>query len=499
MKGFEEGYSFLAKNAGALYSANVGREYVSDVNAEVSKLVNDLNAFKGYETKVGALKGDIAEFWHSDSFNISAVLKGSDSRTFVDRSHDFASADITSNFGDKYGLKYYQNGAESAKAQSVSFFQRFKEYKGPDDFEEFLKKRGYTDVEDILHKPIYQGQKRLIPSDQLEETIKWLEQKIAKEETIRPEQVQRYKDTLEMLCDRIDDGKGVQSKTLTKEEAEHLARLAKEGKIDAKELNMTAQELITYEYILEQSFQAGLTSATISLVLKLAPELLKTIEYLIENGAIDSDRFKELGLAALDGSAQGFFCGSVSAALTIACKAGHLGTSMTSVSPSVIGAVTAIVYNTIFNSMKVVAGKMTRQELTNELIRQMIVSTCSLVGAGITQSFIEIPVLGFMLGSFVGSAVGSFVYDFGYSAVLSFCVDTGFTMFGLVEQNYKIPDEVLERLGIKLFDYEKYNYQKYDYKKYNFKQYKFKKHQYAEYDIVLLRRGVIGVNRIGYV
>ena len=63
-----------------------------------------------------------------NTFNIKAALEGSDHRAFVDRSHDFASTDVSTNFGHKYGLKFYGDGQASAKAQSISVFQRFKEY-----------------------------------------------------------------------------------------------------------------------------------------------------------------------------------------------------------------------------------------------------------------------------------------------------------------------------------------------------------------------------------
>ena len=428
MKGFEEGYAHFAENSSALYSAGMGEEYVNCVKTETYRLLTDLQELGKYKTNIAQLKGDVAEFWHADTHNINAALNGSKNRAFVDRSHDFASADITTNYGDRFGLKYYKSASESAKEQSVTFYQRFKEYKGPLDFEEYLRERGYTELEGILHKPIYEGQKRLIPSDQFEDAVKWLTEKIAKEKEIRPEQVHRYKETLRLLCDRIIDDEGITSEPLTKARAEELAEWAKEGSIDAGKLHMTPDELITYDYIMSQAFKAGLTSATISVVLKLAPELLKTIEYLIQNGTIDKEHFKTMGFAALEGSLQGFLCGSISSALTITCCAGKLGIAAESIHPSVIGAVTAIVYNTMINSFRVATGKMTARELTDELVRQMFVSGCSLIGAGLTQSVIEIPVLGFMLGNFIGSVVGSFAYDLGYSAVLSFCVDTGFTM-----------------------------------------------------------------------
>lgn len=88
------------------------------------------------------LKGDVAEFWHSGTFNIKAALDGSDHRAFVDRSHDFASTDISTNFGDRYGLKFYSDGQASAKAQAVSIFNASKNIKAPaekTDWKSFYK------------------------------------------------------------------------------------------------------------------------------------------------------------------------------------------------------------------------------------------------------------------------------------------------------------------------------------------------------------------------
>ena len=161
MVGFEEGYKFFVDNSSAIVGAEMSGSYVGAVNDEINKLVSNLNSFEGFNTSSKMLKGDIAEFWHSGTFNIKAVVEGSDHRTFVDRSHDFASADISSNFGDRYGLKFYGDGQASAKAQSISIFQRFKEYQssgGKDGLEKFLSDRGFDDIDTILNDPIYSGQ-----------------------------------------------------------------------------------------------------------------------------------------------------------------------------------------------------------------------------------------------------------------------------------------------------------------------------------------------------
>ncbi len=66
-------------------------------------------------------------------------------------------------------MKYYKTGADSAKQQAKSVFERFNEYKsagGKDPLNVFLEKRGFTD-DSVLHDPIYCGQVRVIPADQL--------------------------------------------------------------------------------------------------------------------------------------------------------------------------------------------------------------------------------------------------------------------------------------------------------------------------------------------
>ena len=341
MVGFEEGYAFCTRSSGSLFASLEGKRYVQTVDSEIDKLVDDLNSMKGSNTDIAALKGDVAEFWHAGTFNIDAALDGSSDRAYVERDHGFASVDVSTNFGKKYGLKYYKSGSESAKQQAKSVFERFSEYKasgGVDDLDTFLAKRGFGD-DTVLNDPIYSGQLRLIPSDQMDEAVSWLERKIAVESSKRPEQVQRYRETLDLLRTKIEDNKGHQSIPLSKKEAEELARLAKEGGIDPSKLVLTTEELIRFEHILKQAFKAGLTSATIAMVLRTAPEIIGAIEYLIKNGEVDPEQLKKVGFSALTGSGEGFICGSVSAALTACCQSGLLGEALNSVDPTVIGMV----------------------------------------------------------------------------------------------------------------------------------------------------------------
>ena len=150
----------------------------------------------------------------------------------------FGSVDVSGkNIELDAGLKYYKNGVESAKQQAKSVFEAYKKYQsggGKETLEEYLKNRNYQD-DSVLNDAVYSGQIRVIPADQLTEATKWLERKIAEEGSKRPEQVERYRETLKLLKDRISDNHGNESIPLSEEDAKKLAQLAKEGKINPEE------------------------------------------------------------------------------------------------------------------------------------------------------------------------------------------------------------------------------------------------------------------------
>ena len=133
------------------------------------------------------------------------------------------------------------------------------------------------------------------------------------------------------------------------------------------------------------------------------------------------------------------------------------------------------------------------------MVKEMYVSALSYSMGAIMQAVIEIPVLGFMIGSFVGSCIGTFTYNGGYKATLSFCIDTGFTMFGLVDQDYSMPQEVLEEIGIETFYYDTFEAEKFEPDTFDFDSFSADSFEPDTLDIIFLRRGVIGVSKVGYV
>lgn len=93
-----------------------------------------------------------------------------------------------------------------------------------------------------------------------------------------------------------------------------------------------------------------------------------------------------------------------------------------------------------------------RDQMGAAFVDTVIVSGGYLLGAhigGIIGQALgfELPVVGYLLGSLIGTAF-CVVYNIGKKKLISFCVDTGFTCFGLVEQNYSLPEDVLHELGV---------------------------------------------------
>jgi len=503
--GFEEGFEFFENNASAFIGVNEGGAFVDSVNAEIKALAKTLNEkFSENNAGIDQLKGNIAEFWEAGTFNINAVVNGSTDRASVLESTEYGSVDVRTDSGIDAGSKFYKSAMATLKQQAKNAQESYHDYQlkgGKSSFEDYCCERQIADP----NSAVYGGQVRLVPAEQLEEIRTLLQHKIASEEMIRPEQVQRYKDTLELLSNRLKNSEGVESIPLDTTTAKELAQLAKENSAtdeQLKQMGLSTEELIDYGNILSQAMKAGLTAATISIVLKVAPEIFKAISYLIKNEEIQEDRLKQIGMSAISGGAEGFVRGTVAAAVTASCKAGLFGEALKAVNPSIVGAITVVVMNVIKNSFDVASGKKTKSQLTEEMIRDVFVSTCSLaLGTVSATALSEVPVLapfGFLIGSLIGSVIGAFTYSTGQKTVVAFCVDSGFTMFGLVEQDYTLPDEVLKEIGISTFDYESFSPESFEPESFTFDTFEVNTFKPDTLDIICLRRGVIGINRVGY-
>ncbi len=71
-------------------------------------------------------------------------------------------------------------------------------------------------------------------------------------------------------------------------------------------------------------------------------------------------------------------------------------------------------------------------------------------------------------------------------------------MFGLVDQDYTLPEDVMKEIGIDVFDYEQFDYEKSEYDRFDYDTFQPDRFEPVQIEMTFLRRGVIGVNQIGY-
>lgn len=102
------------------------------------------------------------------------------------------------------------------------------------------------------------------------------------------------------------------------------------------------------------------------------------------------------------------------------------------------------------------------------------------------------------IGSLIGCSV-AVVYNIGKKKLIAFCVDTGFTCFGLVEQNYELPEQVLKEMGVDVIPVPRTEVDRVDIQRTQVGFSEVATSDYETIDITVLKRGVIGVNKIGYV
>ena len=87
-------------------------------------------------------------------------------------------------------------------------------------------------------------------------------------------------------------------------------------------------------------------------------------------------------------------------------------------------------------------------------------------------------------------------------AILSYCIVSGSTFFGLVEQDYKLPEEVFEKIGLALAEVETSNVVRIDVERVDVDRTDVERldvSRVSHEDVCILRRGVIAFRKVGYV
>lgn len=381
----------------SVYGAEKEIQYTGKIIQERDKLIEVLNGFKGNAKNIDFLKGDIAEFWHGGTFNINAAQKSSAAHAEVPRSSELGSPDIVLNSGEKYQLKYYKTAKESAKAQATSYKQAANNPSTKKGATERIESGEVSE-----NAPVYEGQDRIIPSDQLKDAKKELDMKIAKETANRPEEAGRYQDTRNHITDKVENNEGVSSTPLTKEKSEEIAKAAQKGEVTPENVDLTNNDIIKIKYVMKNAVKAGLQSAAIvagvNMVLSLSAKLIKEGKCFWDYEADDwKDVLFDIGIGGI--------AGGVSASVL---------NIVGSYSASAVPGVSALLMAT-FGIASLIPdytdGKLTTDEFIVEAEMICFDAALILLTGLIGQTVIPVPALGAVIGSVAGMIATTIIQE----------------------------------------------------------------------------------------
>ena len=517
MNSFEDGYKCFVDNAGAYMGGEISRlanqPYLDSIQEQIGKLTDAINAYQGNGNP--QLKGFVAEAWHAYTFNIDAAAKQSAERATQVQSPGLGSVDISTSYDVDYSLKYYGNGKNSALAQGHSLeyaYQRYVKQLGENaeipSREAYLKQNGIDPATD-MSLGMYEGQARLIPSDQIHDAIEVLNKKILKElnnldNPDRQKVAERLIQVRDKLTDHIEGPNGERSMPLTEAESRLLANQGKEGKFDPSRYNITLAKKADALFLCENAMKAGLNAAWISALLKAVPELIHTIKKLAQKGYIEIEDFENIGKAGVDGATKGFVHGILCAFITTSSQLGYCGTAMQNAAHTAnfapcIGVAVVLLCQAVSDGIKCAKGELTTSQYSYNIERSLYIGIGGLVGGSTLQSIVEIPVVSYAVGSMIGSLLGGLVFSAKENIMMSLCVKNGFTVFGLVEQDYTLPEAIRKKLGFPIYGQKEYNAKKYKFNTYAYKTYQRRTYNWKRIDSIILERGVIGFRKVGYV
>lgn len=451
---------------------------IDEINAAIDELAKSINEHPHLNLGVEQFKGFVAEEYHAGTFNLDAIRQGSEHRAFTLQDNGYGSVDIDTNFGKQYSLKYANTAQDAEAYQAV--------------------------LDRDTRLPKYHEQDRLIAAEQVDEAKAWATRRAARDSLTRQDVSASHAETHEHLVGKVSDGEGIESRELSVKESKAIAREAKDGGFDPEKHGISKEAHLAEVRVayLDQALKAGLTAATITAITQLVPELYKAVDYLIKHGEIDINQLKKSGGKVITASGEAFLRGSIAYGVQMALQEGLFGETLKNANPTIVGVVVTIVLGTIKNSIMVAAGKMTAKQMGMQFVDTLVVSSGYLVsmkiGGLIAQAFFpELPGIGYAIGSLLGCSL-AVVYNIGKNKLISFCVDTGFTCFGLVEQNYELPDEVLKEMGVDTVSVGRAKVKTSSVTRVQ-PTTNINRASYETIDITVLRRGIIGVNKIGYV
>ncbi len=466
MEEFEEAFISTLNNMGGSLGAYEGKEFVENVQKVIDAGHAALK--ERFEQRINVpgeyVKGDLAEQWHAGTLKIDAAVQEKENVWAEALCDNITGQDIR--YGDSSSsylaeLKYYKTGEDTAKA---------------------------------ISRPEYDASEKIVPSDQKQSVIESAQRLAKRNEMNRPEQAEHYQDTASRADDRLRVG-NVESKPLSEKDAKEMMQdLRNHGDIDPDKYGLNTESFITWSEIVKKAEDAGLHAFVFSAALTAAPCIWQILEEYISRGEINVNDLMVKGQTVFFSASKAGFKGGVAAGLTVALNSGLLGESFKNAPPLAVGMATTLALNAIAYSIRLHQGVITQREFAHYCLRDSFALIGGYQGAAIGQTLIPIPLFGALVGNLLGATLGAIVFEGMDTFFLKACVESGWTFWGIVKQEYGIPKEILQEAGYKIFTAKKFNRRIFEKKQ-------FVKHDFYRHTLSIkpLRRGLITCNVIGYI
>lgn len=531
-KNFKDGYQYYCDSIGAAYSADTSAdalnnefEYIFQQKDQIGKLISEINEItETYRNNTaGSRQGFQFEAFHRKTYDYSRVVHHQSYLSEAEQPamSGYASPDAVVD-GIEYNAKVYADAHKTFKAIAVAH-------------------------RDDSSKLKYEGEKHLVVSDQKQDIVRDAKSAARASVNCGTAKEKNYRDIARETVDHIEDHYGNQSIPISKTGLEELDKQALNNRLSPEALKafgIDPSVTVSWEQLKQQMVQqclktgvsAGLTAA----VLNAVPVIINAISFLSEKGEFDREVFCQLGYQSLSVPAKAFLIGCSTSAIInatnfIKLKEAAKGTAkvkpLTGIQSSMIALAVSILICTVEIAIQKASGKINRFEMADRIFDCCLTSTLSVIGGMVSRKVITTLVkattqeafntiltslvskvfgaaftaalpafnaLAYLVGSAVGFAIAEIIHYSTKQMFLSFCVESGCTFFGIVDQNYQLPQDILGEIGIDVFDYEKFDYKDFQYDSFQFDSFSPDVFEYDKFGITIIRRGVIGIGKIGY-
>lgn len=460
MTNFERGYRAVTDQ---IYAGMVGQEvseFAARVETSVEELIRDMSKVAQNDKGLHFAKGDVAELWHAGGLNLNAVQRDIDVIAYAPR--NASPIDIA------------LRGAHHIEAAQLKYF------------------RSAEDTARAISDPKYATLDKVVPSDQLE-GVREAAQRLASHHAMRPEVSASYQHTADVADDRLRID-GAESRPLTEPQSRDLVeRLRRDDNFNRDQFELASDDVVRWEDLLREATTAAARAALITAALQAAPYLLTVAKKGIETGEISVEDFVPLGRALPATLLRSSLSGGLTAAIVGAARKEMLGSGLKNIDPTHVSAAVVLCLCAVSNSLRAARGEIAPQEAAASTAEDALTLALALSFSAVGQALIPVPILGSLVGSLVGALVARMIVDEADRAIVGIAASTGWTFFGLVDHDYKVPTELLGAAGWRSVDLAQLQPRALDVRRLTPRAL-----EPLAIDTTVLRRGVVAFRRVGY-